>query len=174
MPPSANTGARSLRATAGVALREFFAPNTTLIGPWLAVAMWRLSGEAQFLTSKRDAHTGTVNLYDANLAAAYRVISFGSTIAASANLRAEAGRAWAKGSNYDTSKIEAKSDWVTQLGLAVDLAFEASIQRHLGLELHVQGGGTRGITAQADGQSVATTQGLFVGACLGLHYMHFI
>ena len=134
-PPSANMGANSLRATAGVALREFFAPNTTLIGPWLAMAIWRIAGEAQFLTSKQNADLGnvtlgTVTLYDANLAAAYRIVSFGSPIATSANLRAEVGRTWAQGNPDDNSKVKESPVSRTHFGLAIDLAVDAPITRH--------------------------------------------
>ncbi len=168
-----------LHVAAGAALREFFNPNSLLIGPWLSVAAWRLTGEAQFLTTKQNATLdnatlGSVTLYDANLAAAFRVISFGSTIAASANVRGEAGITWAKGNTHDASKADEKFGWVTQLGVALDVAFETSIQRHWGLELHVQGGGARGVMAQALGSTEATTRGVFVGAGLGLRFAHFI
>lgn len=177
--PTSNATSRApaLRARAGVALREFFNPQTMFVGPWLSVATRRFAGEAQFLTTRKDvtqgaATLGTVTLYDAGVAAIYQAVSWGSSIVVSANLRAEVGNTWARGEPGNTiniQKLPTKSG--ARLAAALDLMADTVIVGDFGLQLRVLvGGDAWGVTAQAFNQAVASTEGVFAGIALGLNY----
>ena len=175
--PHATARAPALRASAGAALREFFGPRTTLVGPWLSVATGRFAGEAQFLTTEKDATQGavtlgTVTLYDADLAGTYRAFSWGSAIVTSVNLRVEAGNTWAVGEpshGMNIRKQPTRSN--ARMAAALDFMAEMATVNDIGLQLHLLlGGNVGGVTAQAVNQAVVGTEGIFMGAALGLHY----
>jgi hypothetical protein len=164
----------ALHASAGAAVREFFNPRTTLVGPWVSVAGRRVSGEALLLvTSDAVANgTGTVSLYDTGLAGIYRAISWGSSLVSSVNLRVEVGSTWARGEPGNAAnvrKLPTKAG--ARLGSALDFATEARLTRNVGLQLHLLlGADAWGVKARAFDQAVASTNGLFAGAALGLQY----
>jgi hypothetical protein len=163
-----------MRLSLGAGLREFLKPRTTLVGPWLGLAWRRLSGEAQLLLNRQDTSLGSIALYNVNLAAMYQVLSLGSQLVGSAHLRTEVGQIWAQGAANARAGIAEHSDRVTHLALALHVKFESAIQRHLSLSLHVQAGAARGVAARVEGQTIANTQGAFLGVSLGLSYAHFI
>ena len=174
--PHATARAPALRASAGAALREFFSPRTTLVGPWLSVATGRFAAEAQFLTTQKDATQGavtlgTVTLYDADLAGIYRAFSWGSAIVTSANLRVEAGNTWARGEpSHGTNILKQPTKSNARMAAALDFMAETAIVGDIGLQLHLLlGGNVGGVTAQAVNQAVVGTEGIFMGAALGLH-----
>jgi hypothetical protein len=147
------------------------------VGPWLSVASGRFAGEAQFLTTQKDAtqgalNLGTVTLYDADLAGIYRAFSWGSAIVTSANLRVEVGNTWASGEpsrGVNILKQPTKSN--ARMAAALDFMAETPIAGNIGLQLHLLlGGNVGGGTARAVNQAVVGTEGIFTGAALGLHY----
>jgi hypothetical protein len=175
--PHETARAPALRASAGAVVREFFSPRTSLVGPWLSVASGRFAGEAQFLTTQKDAtqgalNLGTVTLYDADLAGIYRAFSWGSAIVTSANLRVEVGNTWASGEpsrGVNILKQPTKSN--ARMAAALDFMAETPIAGNIGLQLHLLlGGNVGGGTARAVNQAVVGTEGIFTGAALGLHY----
>jgi len=97
-----------------------------------------------------------------HVAGTYETFSFGSVMATAAHLRTEIGRTWAKGTASNTAKARSPCDWTTQLGPAIDVAVEAPLGRHFGVELHVQSGLARGIATEADTRAVAGNQGFFL------------
>jgi hypothetical protein len=57
------------------------------------------------------------------------------------------------------------------VGGALDLAAETWLVRNFGLQLHLLvGGDAWGVSARAFNQAVASTNGIFAGAALGLQY----
>ena len=175
--PHAIARAPALRASAGAAVREYFSPRTTLVGPWLSVATRRFGGEVQFLTTQKDATQGlvtlgTVTLYDVDLAGIYRAFSWGSGIVASANLRAEVGNTWARGEpGHGANILKQPTRSNARLAAALDFTAETAIVGDAGLQFHLLlGGNAGGVTAQAVNQAVVGTEGFFAGAALGLHY----
>jgi hypothetical protein len=164
--------AHSTRLSAGLALREFFAPQTRMFGPWISMTGNRWTGELIFLASNTtsDQPQGTVSLYDANLAGAYEFVTLGERPQVGLRLRGELGWVWASGRPKDQNSVQGLSSSAPQYALLLELLLKGAISRKLGIETRLTCGAAGGLTAQADKQAVATTNGFLVGGTLGLFY----
>jgi len=157
----------SNRLSAGAALRQYFSPLTTLVGPWLSVADNRWAFEGLFLTSSKSVENGTVSLYNANIALAYALLSGGQSLTWAARLRGELGMVWANGNPVSPAVVEHRRSRGQGAG-AAELVLVNPISRSLGIETRLTTGFATGITATANGATVASTDGVFVGLQLGL------
>lgn len=169
--PPRDTPSALNRLSAGAALREYFQPATTLVGPWLSVTGNRWLGEISLLTSSKNAPngTGTVTLNNANLALGYEVLSYGRSPTFAVRARGELGMVWASGSPTSNS-VRSHSQSKAQGASALEMLLVSPIGRDLGIEAKLSSGFSSGITATSDGKSVSSTDGVFVGAQLGLFY----
>ena len=168
--PGREQSSRSLKLGAGIALRHFFGPSTSLIGPWMSAFAHRFSGEALFLTSNNSAPVGSVTLYNLDVAAAYEIIAWGESPKLGLRLRGELGKTWAKGNPTDPSSARGQTDSSTQAAALLEVLVESPMSRRFGIEAHLSAGAARGLIATADYRASATTNGLFVGAGLGLSF----
>lgn len=162
--------ALSTRLSAGLALRHFFTPQTNLLGPWLSITGNHWMGELLFLASNSEQIQGTVSLYDANLAGAYEFVTWGKLPQVALRLRGELGWVWAKGSPKDPNTVQGSSKSASQSALLLELLLKSSVSRKIGIETRLTCGLANGLTAEADKQTVATTNGFVVGGALGLFY----
>ena len=162
--------ARTLQLGAGVAARHFFDPRTWLLGPWMSISAHRFSGEALFLTSNSQVTAGSVVLYNLDAAAAYEVIAWGTLPKFTARLKGELGKTWAKGNPTNPSSAQGQSKSSTQSAALLEVLVDYPMSRRFGIEARLSGGRAWGFTATADSVPTATSNGLFVGASLGLSF----
>ena len=168
-PPYRYTPIPLNRLSAGAALREYFQPATTLVGPWLSATGNRWLGEISFLTSSKSAPNGTVTLNNVNLALGYEVLSYGRSPTFAVRARGELGMVWASGTPTSNA-IKSHSQSRAQGAGALEMLLMSPISRDLGIEAKLSSGFSSGITATSDGKSVSSTDGVFVGLQLGLFY----
>ncbi len=169
--PPLPTEPDATRLGAGLAARLYFAPRTSLAGPWLAFTSGAWHGEVLFLASSVDHQPqGKVTLYDLNLAAGYRVIRLRRSPEVALRVRGELGWGWAKGISSRPADVRASSGSTWQAALLLELPARFSVSQHVSVLTRAEGGATRGLTAQVDDQAVATTQGLFAGVAIGIHW----
>ena len=168
--PGREQSSRSWKLGAGAALRHFFDPSTSLIGPWISISAHRFSGEALFLTSNSQASAGSVALYNLDAVVAYEIFAWGAVPKFAARLKGELGKTWAKGNPGSTSHAEGRTDSSTQAGALLEVLVYSPMSRRFGIEARLSGGAAKGLTATADNVATATTNGFFVGATLGLNF----
>jgi hypothetical protein len=161
---------KALQLGAGAALRHFFGPSTSLLGPWVSISAHRISGEVLFLTSNSQVSAGSVALYNFDVAASYEFIAWGALPKFSARLKGELGETWAKGSPASPSSAQGRTQSSTQAAVLLEVLLASPMSRRLGIEARLSGGAASGLTASADKIATATTNGFFVGTTLGLTF----
>ena len=132
--PETQLTAHAAELGAGLMLREFFTPRTSLLGPWLSIAGNRWLGEVQLLTSSSDQPRGTVVIYDSNLAAAFALVTWGERAQLALRLRGELGWVWAKGIATSASMARGSTQSAPQSALLFEVLARGTINRRIGIE----------------------------------------
>lgn len=167
--PAGRTAKTTTQLAAGLALRHHFTTPTNLAGPWLAFTHGGWHTEAQLLSSNSDhPPQGSVTLYDAHVALAYPLAQLMHKPAVAIRARAELGWAWAQGDASAPTLAFAFSRSTWQAAVLLEVPAQFCLSQHIGILTRFEVGASRGLTAQVDHQSVATTQGLFAGVALGV------
>ena len=166
---NAAAGAASPRIGAGVMLREFARPATTLTGPWLSFGSDLWQAEALFLATSNQVPTGTVSLYNLNAAASFIPLQFGTNPRVQLGLRGEIGIAFATGAPSANSQALGTTQRQEQAVLLAEPRFEVHLSSAFSLQARIAIGIASGPTATANHVSVATCGGAFVGTALGVN-----
>lgn len=164
--PAERERERDTSIEAGAVLRLFFQPQSTLLGPFLALQKQRVFGEFSLMTANKVVSSGTVSVYDACFAVAYALLASRMELW-SLRARAEAGLVWAVGDASRPGVAQTHRSAFQGAG-ALEFASAVPLERGFALDVRAQTGFARGTTATADGQSVLSTAGFFAGFGLGL------
>jgi hypothetical protein len=165
---SPTSNANAWRIGAGVSLRQYLQPSTTLAGPWLSIERERWRAEASWLQASSRVPAGTVSLHNLNLAAAWTPWQTGRRLRVSLSVRCEVGITWAVGSPSANVDAVGRTRRKEQLAMLVEPRVEAALSRAMLLEARLAAGAARGLTATANQVPRATSDGPLIGAALGL------
>jgi hypothetical protein len=152
----------------GISLRSHAEPQTTFVGPWLALEYGPWQSEVLFLTATKRVTTGTVSLYDMIAALGWAPLKVGTAVRFVLGVRGELGMTWAVGSPAADSEVQGATQRRARAALLTEPRIELALSSAITAEVRFSAGIAHGATATADRAPVATTGGPFVGTALGL------
>jgi hypothetical protein len=170
VPVSSGTGSseHGWHASAGISLRSYTEPQTTFVGPWLALEFGDFQAEALFLMASKSVATGSVRLNDMIAAAGWAPLKFGTTLRLVLGVRGELGVTWAIGSPGAGSDALGATQRRARIALLAEPRVDVALFSAVALSARLSAGLAHGATATADHHPVATSAGPFFGAGVGL------